>query len=214
GEPKTEMWFIAAATDEADLYAGLKRDVSRADFEGKLKRGNVTECFHRIPVKAGDALFLPSGRVHAIGAGNVIFEIQQNSDTTYRVFDWNRVEANGQPRELHVEKSLASIDFNDFEPSLISRETKIVGDRRIRTLVRDSLFTVKHCAVEAPSKIKVEAGMKILGVIEGKLNVKLNVNSSEKVSLSAGQFCLIPASQQNVVLIPETHTAFLEISLG
>ena len=112
GEPKTEMWFVADAAPDASLYAGLKRGVTRAEFEKKIADGTVADCFHRIPVKAGDTMFLPSGRVHAIGDGLVIFEIQQNSDTTYRVFDWNRVGLDGQPRALHVAQSLASIDFN------------------------------------------------------------------------------------------------------
>src|SRR4051812_75155 len=113
GEPKTEMWYIADATAEADLFVGLKRGATRSEFEKRIQDGTVAECFHRIPVKKGDTMFLPSGRVHALGAGNVIFEIQQNSDTTYRVFDWNRIDAQGKARELHIEKSLASIDFND-----------------------------------------------------------------------------------------------------
>src|SRR6476469_9715684 len=116
------MWFIADAAPGADLFVGLKKGVTRAGFERKVGEGTVAECFHHIHVKPGDAMFLPSGRVHAIGAGNVIFEIQQNSDTTYRVFDWNRVGLDGKPRELHVEPSLASIDFNDFEPSLVQSE--------------------------------------------------------------------------------------------
>ncbi len=122
GEPKTEAWYIAHAAPGAELYVGLKRGVTRAGFEAKIKTGGVAECFHRVPVKAGDTMFLPSGRVHAIGAGLVIFEFQQNSDTTYRVFDWNRVGLDGKPRDLHVEQSLASVDFDDFEPELVSEK--------------------------------------------------------------------------------------------
>ena len=118
GEPKTEMWFILDAQPDSDLYAGLNPGVTRADFEQALSGGNVAELIHRIPVKAGDAIFIPSGRIHAIGAGNVIFEAQQNSDTTYRVFDWNRVGLDGKPRALHVAESLQSIDFGDVEPRL------------------------------------------------------------------------------------------------
>ncbi len=114
GEPKTEMWYVAAAEPRSELFVGLKRGVTREQFEAQLAAGTVAECFHRVPVTAGDAMFLPSGRVHALGGGLVIFEIQQNSDTTYRVFDWNRVGLDGKPRELHVPQSLASIDFQDF----------------------------------------------------------------------------------------------------
>lgn len=119
GEPKTEMWFIAHAEPGADLYAGLSdAGVTREKFERALHAGNVAELVHRLPVKTGDAMFIPSGRLHAIGAGNFIIEIQQNSDTTYRVFDWNRLGLDGQPRALHVAESLESIDFNDVRPAL------------------------------------------------------------------------------------------------
>ena len=118
GEPKTEMWYIADADPGAKLYVGLKQGVSREDFEKAIEDGTVEECVHPIEPEAGESIFIPSGRLHAIGAGFLIHEIQQNSDTTYRVFDWNRMGLDGQPRELHVEESLASIDFEDFEPGM------------------------------------------------------------------------------------------------
>jgi len=102
GEPKSEMWYFAETTPEADIFAGLKRGVTRDEFERKTGDGTVAECFHHLVVKPGDVMFLPSGRVHALGAGSVLFEIQQNSDTTYRVFDWNRVGLDGKPRDLHI----------------------------------------------------------------------------------------------------------------
>src|SRR5215469_11272222 len=140
GEPKTEMWFIADAEPTAELFVGLKPGVTRNEFEKKIADGTVAECFHRAPVRTGDAMFLPSGRVHAIGAGLVIFEIQQNSDTTYRVFDWNRVGLDGKPRELHIPQSLASIDFNDFEPKLVDSPFVADGQIQKRALVDDPLF--------------------------------------------------------------------------
>jgi mannose-6-phosphate isomerase len=118
GEPKTEMWYLMATLLDSDLYAGLKRGVTREQFEQALGAGNVAELIHRMPTRAGEAIFIPSGRVHAIGSGNVIFEVQQNSDTTYRVFDWNRLGLDGKPRELHLEESLASINFDDPEPTM------------------------------------------------------------------------------------------------
>jgi mannose-6-phosphate isomerase len=118
GEPKTEMWYIAAADPGAKLYVGLKAGQTRADFEQALKSGTVEESVHAIEPAAGDSIFIPSGRLHAIGAGFLIHEIQQNSDTTYRVFDWNRMGLDGKPRELHIDESMKSIDFNDFEPSM------------------------------------------------------------------------------------------------
>jgi mannose-6-phosphate isomerase len=118
GEPKTEMWYIADAEPGAKLYVGLRKGVDRAAFEKSILDGTVATQVHEISVQAGDSIFIPSGRLHAIGAGLLIVEIQQNSDTTYRVFDWNRVGLDGQPRELHVEQSLASIDFRDIEPQI------------------------------------------------------------------------------------------------
>ena len=147
GDPKTEMWFIADALPGSELYVGLKRGVTRADFERRVGDGSVAECFHRVPVGVGDSMFLPSGRVHAIGAGLVIFEIQQNSDTTYRVFDWNRVGLDGKPRELHVPQSLASIDFNDFEPALVSGKLMVeFGDDQAEAI--SAIFLSKRWHVE------------------------------------------------------------------
>jgi len=122
GEPKTEVWFIAAADQGAVIYAGVRAGVTRDDFERALVDGTVAECVHALHPRRGDSLFVPSGRVHALGAGLVVFEIQQNSDTTYRVFDWNRSGLDGKPRPLHVRESMASIDFTDVEPSLASGE--------------------------------------------------------------------------------------------
>lgn len=116
GEPKTEMWWIADAAPNAEIYFGLKRGVTREKFSDALKQGNVADFLHRVPAKRGDVFFIPSGRVHALGAGIVLLEIQQNSDTTYRVHDWNRTDSNGNPRDLHIEQALQSMDFTDYEP--------------------------------------------------------------------------------------------------
>jgi mannose-6-phosphate isomerase len=126
GEPKTEMWYLMAALLDSDLYAGLKRGVTREQFEEALQGGRVAELIHRIPTRAGEAFFIPSGRIHAIGAGNVIFEVQQNSDTTYRVFDWNRLGLDGKPRALHLDESLASINFDDPEPGVVEPQGEVL----------------------------------------------------------------------------------------
>ena len=116
GEPKTENWYIAECDEDASLIVGLKQGVTREQFTQALKDNEVTTCVHRFPVKPGDSILVESGRMHAIDAGNLILEIQQNSDTTYRVYDWGRVGLNGAPRQLHIEQSLQSIDFDDYEP--------------------------------------------------------------------------------------------------
>ena len=118
GEPKTEMWFVAHADERSRIYAGLRAGVTREQFEMALRDGAVASCVSTLEARTGDSLFVPSGRVHALGRGLLIYEIQQNSDTTYRVFDWNRMGLDGRPRTLHVAQSLRSIDFSDVEPAL------------------------------------------------------------------------------------------------
>jgi mannose-6-phosphate isomerase len=191
GEPKTEMWYIAHAEPGAELYVGLKRGVTRAEFEKKIANGEVADCFHRVPVNTGDAMFLPSGRLHAIGAGLVIFEIQQNSDTTYRVFDWNRLGLDGKPRALHIKESLASINFQDFEPKKIESQFESSGGFEKRTLVKDRLFTVDLLELPSGNATTLKSDrLQIFGVLTGEMEVK---SGGEKVTLGPGQFCLIPA---------------------
>ncbi|MEJ0091026.1 MAG: type I phosphomannose isomerase catalytic subunit [Limisphaerales bacterium] len=208
GEPKTEMWFIADAAPDASLYVGLKNGVTRAEFEKKISDGSVADCFHRIPVKAGDTMFLPSGRVHAIGDGLVIFEIQQNSDTTYRVFDWNRVGLDGKPRDLHIAKSLASIDFNDFDPKLV--ETKFSGDEiKARSLVNDPLFNVEAWKLNSGAKGSLKPKkLQIVAVTRGEIEIK---SGSVTVNLSAGQFSLIPASLERTAILAQSDAALLRV---
>jgi mannose-6-phosphate isomerase len=192
GEPKTEMWYIAEAAPCAELYVGLKRGVTRAEFERKVVAGTVADCFHRVPVRQSDAMFLPSGRVHAIGAGLVIFEIQQNSDTTYRVFDWNRVGLDGKPRELHVAQSLASIDFDDFEPALLPSAFVRQDGQRMRRLVQDPLFTVEALQATHGADVPLRPHrMQIIALLSGEAQVG---RGQEAVALTPAQFCLIPAS--------------------
>jgi mannose-6-phosphate isomerase len=209
GEPKTEMWYIAQAAPEAELYVGLKRGVTRAEFERKLKTGAVAECFHRVSVRSGDAMFLPSGRVHALGAGLVIFEIQQNSDTTYRVFDWNRTGLDGKPRELHLPQSLASIDFNDFEPALLPQTAPRSGGPKARSLVRDPLFSVEVDQASASTSVPLPPNkLQVIGLLTGSAQVS---DGHQRVSLAPGQFCLVPASLAQVALRAETPATFLRV---
>ena len=211
GDPKTEMWYIAQAAPGAELYVGLKRGVTRAEFERKIELGTVAECFHRVSVESGDAMFLPSGRVHALGAGLVIFEIQQNSDTTYRVFDWNRSGLDGKPRELHLPQSLASIDFNDFEPSLLPEGWAQSGAQRVRPLVRDPLFTTEAHELSAGARVPLPPGkMQIIALLTGSVQVGEGQGS---LPLTAGQFCLVPASLAPVTLRATTPATILRVEV-
>jgi mannose-6-phosphate isomerase len=210
GEPKTEMWYIAQAAPGAELYAGLKRGTTRAEFERKIADGTVADCFHRLTVRAGDALMLPSGRVHALGAGLVIFEVQQNSDTTYRVFDWNRVGLDAKPRELHVAQSLASINFDDFEPALLPSHARKEQGRDVRSLVRDPLFSVEERYYNAATERLLPGRLAMLGVLAGRVQV---AHAQGSVALSAGQFCLLPARVGEATLHISVPSSFLRIEL-
>jgi len=212
GEPKTEMWYIAQAEPKSFLYAGLKKDVNRAVFEKSLRLGTVSDCLHRIPVQTGDALYLPSGRVNAIGAGILIFEIQQNSDTTYRVFDWNRLGLEGRPRALHVEESLASIDFNDHEPALIGSQYSRNRTLQVRYLAQDPLFLVDACRAKRGLRFHLRrTSVQILALLKGRLNILFH---DSILRLESGQFCLLPACLERVTLEAETQVEYLHIQPG
>ena len=168
GEPKTEAWFMAHTDANAGLYVGLKKTTTEAAFRDTLARSNgqgLEPLLHRLPVQPGEAILLESGRLHAIDAGNLILEIQQNSDTTYRVYDWDRVGLDGQPRDLHIEPSLASIDFADTEPSVLpalngpgERVIAECGVFRIRQVNLDAHQTLTLAAHQGPSIISVVSG--------------------------------------------------------
>jgi mannose-6-phosphate isomerase len=120
GEPKTEMWYFLQTEPEAEIYAGFKKGVTRERFTEAAAQGETGGLLYTLKTTPGEAMFLPSGRVHAIGAGNLILEVQQNSDTAYRVDDWGRLDPKtGQARELHLTKALASIVFADEEPIFV-----------------------------------------------------------------------------------------------
>ena len=199
GEPKTECWYIAEATAAAELYVGLKAQTSRGAFEEAITRGNADEHVHRVPVKTGDAMFLPSGRVHAIGAGNLIVEVQQNSDTTYRVSDWNRVDHEGKPRALHIEESLRSIDFDDCEPCLVQPDGE--------ALVRHALFELEKWELETARECAPRGQFAIVCCLTGAVGCA-------GVTIKPGEFFLLPAALENRQIAPaETATALLRVTI-
>ncbi len=190
GEPKTEMWYVAAADKEADLFAGLVERTDRAAFEAALASGEVERLLHRLPSQVGDCLFIPSGRIHAIGAGNVILEVQQNSDTTYRVFDWNRKGLDGKPRELHVDASLRSIDFDDWEPSFQPEDAA-----KEEPLVSSPFFEVEHWALDEPRDAGLFGDFSVITVLKGAVRCGGR-------EFFPGDCFLIPAKLVERLLIP------------
>jgi mannose-6-phosphate isomerase len=181
GEPKTEMWVVVDAEPGAALYCGVKEGVGREDFAAALAAGTAADCVPRLPVRSGDAIFIPSGRLHAIGAGLVIFEIQQNSDTTYRVFDWNRVGLDGKPRPLHVEESLRCIDFTDTTPELTPPDAPVLASC-------EHFEVRRHRVVAGQSVSWGHAGdFSIVAVVSGEV-----VFAGE--ALKPGDFAMVPAA--------------------
>jgi mannose-6-phosphate isomerase len=181
GEPKTEMWYIAEADAGASLAVGVQPGITQESFGAALEQGSVATAVHRLPVVAGDFIFIPSGRLHAIGGGLVIFEIQQNSDTTYRVFDWNRVGLDGQPRQLHVAESLQCIDFTDTQPTVSHAENG--------TLVECAYFqTQQHkLAMGEEMALGDDGTFRILAVVSGQGRVG-------EMLVQSGDHALVPAS--------------------
>jgi mannose-6-phosphate isomerase len=130
GEPKTENWYIAEASPGAQLIVGLRPGADAERFERAAGEGTLHELVHRFPVSAGDSILVHSGEVHAIDGGNLILEIQQNSDTTYRVYDWGRLGLDGQPRQMHLKESLRSINWSSCPPAPVraAKENAVIAE--------------------------------------------------------------------------------------
>ncbi len=126
GEPKTELWYFLETENDAMIYAGLNRRVSQEEFKNAIGTPHLPHLLHALKTSPGEAMFLPSGRVHAIGAGNLILEIQQNSDTTYRVDDWQRIDEHGNPRELHIREAMQCIQFDDITPFFVQPHGEMI----------------------------------------------------------------------------------------
>lgn len=201
GEPKTECWYIAEAAPEAALIVGLRNGVTRAEFEQAILQEQLEPLLHRFAVKRGQSILLESGRLHAIDAGNLILEIQQNSDTTYRVYDWGRKGLDGKPRDLHVNESLHSIDFKDFEPQPKAPFTD-GGEHMIADCDK---FRLRQINIEAKSEFTLPActGPSVLSIIEGSL-----IDQSTGFKHMAGENLLSPWCRKTR-LIAQTPTILL-----
>jgi mannose-6-phosphate isomerase len=199
GEPKTEFWFVASAIPGAKLHVGLRKAVTRDQFAAAVRAGTVAELVHSFEVKAGDSMFLPAGRFHGIGAGNVLVEIQQNSDTTYRVFDWNRIDDGGKPRQLHVDQALESIDFNDVSPNL----TRPEGE----SLVSNELFEIQKWDLETARDVAPAGKFAIICCLTGAIRCV-------DVDLRSGEFALVPATLPDRKVQPrEDGTTLLRVTI-
>lgn len=193
-EPKTEMWYIADCESHGEILAGLTPRATRDLLIESLSSPKAADLLQRFPSQPGDSYFIQAGTVHAIGAGNLIFEIQQNSDTTYRISDWGRVDKNGKPRALHLEQGIKAIGFaNRISP----RIPAVIGET---TFNRKFNLVDRHCfkvdclrLVETyPDNTGKQAGsFHLLSVMKGKVKVSGGKNCS--LSLTVGESTLVPA---------------------
>jgi len=190
GEPKTECWYIVAARPGAAIYKGLKPGTTRRVFEEAVRNGTCADFLERVPVEVGQCHFLPSGMCHAVGEGLVIAEIQQPSDTTYRVFDWNRKDAKtGKPRQLHIEDAIESIHFND---------TGNTAPTTIGRLVDAPEFKVDKGHQLPGCEVLLKPGqMRSLVILSG--SGQIVAETVEPVRFKAGQTLLIPAAYQGTM---------------
>lgn len=194
GEPKSEFWYIADAAPKTQILAGLKKSSTRSAFVKAVKQGKAESHAHQIVVAPGDAIFLPSGRLHAVGAGNLIVEIQQNSDTTYRVYDWDRLKKGGTARKMHIAEALQCIDFNDWEPSLLKQDGEL--------LVRHSLFEIEKWLLPKEREVAPSGSFAIIVCVTGTLECA-------GIAFKPGDFFLVPAQLEDRVLRPKDENVSL-----
>lgn len=211
-EPKTEMWYVAHAEPGAELYLGLRHGVTRDELEARLAEGTVAECVHRISIRQGQTVFIPAGRLHALGAGLVVFEIQQNSDTTYRVFDWNRVGLDGRPRELHVREALECIDFSDYEPGPVTPVQLDWPGVNAWRLVSCEVFETDLLELQQSQQLELPGGTcTALGVLAGTVTITDGVTVIHR---HAAEFALLPAALPCSRLTALTNARVLRITPG
>lgn len=182
---KTEMWYILDCDEGASLYYGFSRDVTRDEYVNAINEGRLTEILNRVPVKRGDVFFIPAGTVHAIGAGILICEIQQNSNTTYRVYDYNRRDAQGNLRPLHIEKAL---EVSNLQCSSALQPTSDGADVLLASC---SYFDVRRLRFEGQGNISVdEKSFVSLMVTDGHGTLSYH---GGKIEFTKGDSLFIPA---------------------
>ena len=210
GEPKNEAWYVVDRTPGAALYAGLKAGTTIDSFRMAMTEGTAPQQLFHLPVEPGDALFIPGGLVHAIGAGCLIFEVQQTSNTTYRLYDWGRVDAQGNSRPLHVQQAFQVIDAHLPEPHLLRLPATPPPNRNAwQTVLNCNYFTLHRTELRAAEQITLrETSFCALFALSGKTIVSVGgiretmiPGTSCLIPAKAGSFTLQPADQPSTVLL-------------
>jgi len=205
---KTEAWVILAAEPGSHLYAGLRRGFDRQALERELSRGTCQLCVERLEPQPGDCIFLPAGVVHALGPGLLVAEIQQSSDTTYRLFDWNRLGPDGRPRQLHVAESLATINY-DYGPVSV-RKPQPTELAHVERLVACDKFVLDRWRIDAPQSIGGDDRCHLVVVLEGAVTLP---GDPAGEPLALGQVALVPAACGPLQIAPLTKSTLLDIYL-
>lgn len=204
GEAKTEMWYALDAAPGAQVYAGLKPGVGPEQFKRAIEEQSFAEVLKTVPVGKGDAVFIPGGRVHAIDAGCLLLEVQQNSNTTYRIYDWGRVGADGRPRELHVDKAMEVITWDDnAEPRLPPPEMKKgagCGGNTCGVICRNPYFILSRIELSNSLDLpETPETFQAFFVAEG--TVRMQWSGGEE-ALPAGTTCMVPAAMTGCRIEP------------
>ncbi len=205
---KTEAWVILAAAPESCVFAGLRPGVDESALRHAVMRGTVEDCLNRVPVAAGDCLFIPAGTVHAIGEGVLLAEVQQSSDLTFRLFDWDRVGSDGKPRSLHISEALNCISFSRGPVNKITPATDRTASPACEALVRCPSFTIRRHRLREAAVIDDDQRCHVIVCLEGSIQC----SSGEGTQRAAlGDTVLVPASSLPARLIPESASVVLDI---
>lgn len=207
---KTEMWYILESYKDAKIYTGFSKPLTREEYLIALEKGKITDLLNVETAEKGDAFFTPAGRVHAIGAGIVLAEIQQTSDITYRIYDWGRKTSKGLSRELHTDLALDAIDFSAWGKNKIKRDPQTNLPVNI---VRCEYFDVNIFKFDltVDRDYNLIDSFVIYICTEGKFILRWEDKSE---TVTKGETILLPASIRNIVLDPEPAATILEIYIG
>jgi mannose-6-phosphate isomerase len=208
---KTEMWYVIEADKGSELIVGFNQEVDKAKYVAKLEEGKLEEILNNEPVKKGSCFFIPAGRVHAIGKGILLAEIQQTSDVTYRMYDWNRTDDQGNPRELHTDLAVDAIDYSFEKKYRTDYETEA---NQTKELVRCPYFTTN--ALEFDKQIEKDYSQLDSFVIYMCLDGDFTIESEGGLTteVAKGETVLIPAALENVILFPKRKTEILEVYIN
>lgn len=208
---KTEAWFVLAAAPTSRVYAGLLPGVDEARLRSALREGTVGDCLHQFQPRPGDCVFLPAGTVHAVGGGVLMAEVQQTSDATFRLFDWNRRDAKGQMRQLHIEEAVACIDWKSGPVQPVRAEGYPDGPDSPRGAVRQRLvecpyFLLEYLRQSEPFRCGGVGRLQVLLVLHGRARLHTGAGEWE---LTPGDTLLLPAALAALTCHPEGDVGIL-----